>query len=251
MDEKGWLARPDSVLARGNRLGIEGNPTKEDEHRAPGRKNKMTPEQKKAEKRRRDRELKLLSRRGVTEEQKQRTIQEQDGKCAICKRPFVDDKYVYLPKGASGRPRFKQAPQHPQQSCQDHVRFPWEGNDDRTEGMPRGVLCFDCNSSRFHDDPAILRNAADYFEKWRPKWVKWRGWYAMNNYWPRDGYEREWAQWKRELRADKEEQAKLAAFDEQQRQLQLASQERRRLRVQRAWDERRRDREAMKELENG
>jgi hypothetical protein len=120
--------------------------------------------------------------------------------------------------------------------------------------MPRGVLCFDCNSARFHEDRTILRNAADYFEKWRPKWVKHRGWYAMKNS-PRPGYEREWEEWRRELRADKEEQAKLAAWDKEQQQRNLAFEKMRRRWVKEAWDERRESRrmrdEAMKELENG
>lgn len=78
---------------------------------------------------------KSLKRAGATEEWYYRTLEEQDGKCAICGGE---------PNGA-GRLHI------------DHCH---------TAGTPRGLLCTNCNPGigYFKDDPALLRAAIEYLE---------------------------------------------------------------------------------------
>jgi hypothetical protein len=73
----------------------------------------------------------LKLRYGVTEQQVAQMIAEQGGVCAICLR--ADAKHV------------------------DHSHL---------TGLVRRILCFKCNGGlgQFHDDPQVLRLAADYLE---------------------------------------------------------------------------------------
>lgn len=79
----------------------------------------------------------LKLRYGVTEQEVTRMIAEQGGVCVICLR--ADAKHV------------------------DHCHL---------TGLVRRILCFKCNGGlgQFHDDPQVLRLAADYLEL--------RGWHA-------------------------------------------------------------------------
>ncbi|WP_202124670.1 endonuclease VII domain-containing protein [Actinomadura physcomitrii] len=73
----------------------------------------------------------LKLRYGVTEEEVARMVAEQGGVCVICLR--ADAKHV------------------------DHSHL---------TGLVRRILCFKCNGGlgQFHDDPSVLRLAADYLE---------------------------------------------------------------------------------------
>ncbi|MGI5329267.1 endonuclease VII domain-containing protein [Actinomadura nitritigenes] len=78
-----------------------------------------------------ERNFLLKLRYGVTEQEVERMVAEQGGVCVICLR--APAKHV------------------------DHSHL---------TGLVRRVLCFKCNGGlgQFHDDPAVLRLAADYLE---------------------------------------------------------------------------------------
>ena len=71
------------------------------------------------------------------------TLAEQGGGCAICGKP---------PNG--------------KKLCVDHDHRCCPGV--RSCGnCVRGLLCSDCNLGNFHDDPAVMRAAAEYHEYWQ------------------------------------------------------------------------------------
>jgi hypothetical protein len=84
-----------------------------------------------------------LAQYGVTPEQYNQALEDQNGVCMICGQP---------PKPDGTRAA----------SClhQDH---------DHTTGVPRDLLCGTCNQGLgfFKDDPVLLRAAADYIERHR------------------------------------------------------------------------------------
>lgn len=82
---------------------------------------------------------KLMASYGITEDDYQRMLREQDGKCAIC---GTDNP------GIPSRPTSERM-------CVDH---------DHATGRVRGLLCQPCNSGlgKFRDDPNALRAAAEY-----------------------------------------------------------------------------------------
>lgn len=81
------------------------------------------------------REYRLRKDFGITLEKYEEMYREQDGKCAICSRPF-------------------------DVLCVDH--------DHATEKV-RALLCHDCNVAigRFHDQPYRLLKAIEYLEKYQ------------------------------------------------------------------------------------
>lgn len=87
----------------------------------------------------RGRNKRYANKYGVTIEWYEARLIEQSGGCAIC-----------------GNPPDSGSKMHPRLAI-DH---------DHRSGTPRALLCFICNSAigKFHDDPALLRRAADYLE---------------------------------------------------------------------------------------
>jgi hypothetical protein len=77
---------------------------------------------------------------GITDEHYKTLLREQDGGCAICTDPSAD---------SVGRPL-----------SVDHCH---------ASGNVRGLLCTQCNNGlgRFHDNPELLRKAANYIERYR------------------------------------------------------------------------------------
>jgi hypothetical protein len=73
---------------------------------------------------------------GVTEEQYDQMLVSQNGRCAICDKPFVDSKQVV-----------------------DH---------NHATGKVRQLLCNLCNVGlgSFHDDKTLLEKAITYLKKW-------------------------------------------------------------------------------------
>ena len=82
------------------------------------------------------------SRYGITPDQFQGMLSSQGGGCAICKVPLA------------GHRRDRDAPQV------DH---------DHATGKVREILCRLCNTAlgNFRDDPALVRSALAYLERWR------------------------------------------------------------------------------------
>jgi hypothetical protein len=72
---------------------------------------------------------------GITEQEYNDRLHQQDNKCDICKQPFIDTPYI------------------------DH---------NHTTGKVRGLLCIKCNFILGHsnDDINILNNAICYINKW-------------------------------------------------------------------------------------
>jgi hypothetical protein len=85
----------------------------------------------------------LKTQFGLTDEQYAAMLEEQDGRCAICRRPEIIER--------NGR-RVNLAVDH-----------------DHATGRVRGLLCSRCNNGvgRFDDDPDRLRAAAEYIEMHR------------------------------------------------------------------------------------
>lgn len=79
-----------------------------------------------------------LKRYNLTTEQVRRIYVEQTGLCAICHGTCTKTRLGRL--------------------AVDH---------DHLTGQVRGLLCIDCNSAlgKFHDDPNMLRRAAEYLER--------------------------------------------------------------------------------------
>ena len=77
------------------------------------------------------------ARYGLTAEKYEELLAEQDGRCAICRRE---------PTGRQGL-------------CTDHCH---------ATGQVRGLLCVPCNTTlgNMKDDPALLRVAAEYLDRW-------------------------------------------------------------------------------------
>lgn len=71
-------------------------------------------------------------------------FKEQEGKCAICKKPLTLEKRI------SGS-----------RACADHKHS--------KPPVPRGILCANCNLGigNLQDDPKIMEAAIAYVEKWR------------------------------------------------------------------------------------
>ncbi len=86
-----------------------------------------------------NRAQKLLKRYGITMDQYNTLLYQQDGVCAICGRPCRINKNLSV----------------------DH--------DHRTNEV-RGLLCDDCNNGleRFKDDPDLLRKAIEYLNGEKP-----------------------------------------------------------------------------------
>ena len=84
-----------------------------------------------------------LAKYGLTVEDYDRKLAEQDGKCAICGKP---------PKPDGVRAASKLHADH-----------------DHETGASRDLLCVTCNAGigHFFDDPALLRAAAEYIERHR------------------------------------------------------------------------------------
>jgi hypothetical protein len=78
----------------------------------------------------------LKTRYGITAEDYDRMMDEQGGACAICKA-----------------------------ECRIGLRLAVDHDHDT--GKVRGLLCTHCNQAigKLHDDPALIRKAADYLEK--------------------------------------------------------------------------------------
>lgn len=76
-----------------------------------------------------------LARYGLTVKQFKRIYESQEGACAICGIPFIEDEYRI-----------------------DH---------NHETGEVRGLLCVACNSAlgMFQDSPDVLRKAAEYLER--------------------------------------------------------------------------------------
>lgn len=86
----------------------------------------------------------VKSRYGITVEESEKMLADQDGKCAIC-----DAQLSYADQTA----------------CIDHCH---------ATGRVRGILCQHCNRGlgAFRDDPHILRQAADYAELEGVVWLQ-------------------------------------------------------------------------------
>jgi hypothetical protein len=82
-------------------------------------------------------------RHGITQDWLDKKMLEQEGKCAICRKPF--EKTPHIDHNHKCCP--------PSKSC---------------EKCRRGLLCDDCNLGlgRFKDDIHILLNAIEYVKKW-------------------------------------------------------------------------------------
>lgn len=93
------------------------------------------------------REYKLIKTYGITLTEYDKILASQDGKCWICKRE---------PTGAS------LAVDH------EHAKGEKKRSPREIRERVRGLLCWICNSAiaKFHDNPELLRNAADYLERW-------------------------------------------------------------------------------------
>jgi Autographiviridae endonuclease VII len=89
-----------------------------------------------------------LRRYGITLEALARLLHEQDGRCAICRRPWQSCKPV---KRARDEGLFLH------HLCVDH---------DHESGRVRGLLCNACNTGIgvFEEDPARLLNAVAYVQ---------------------------------------------------------------------------------------
>ena len=76
---------------------------------------------------------------GMEPEEYNRKASEQDNRCAICGKPAAESLHGRL--------------------AVDHIH---------ETGQNRGLLCDSCNNGlgRFRDNPALLRAAADYIEKY-------------------------------------------------------------------------------------
>lgn len=101
--------------------------------------------QKSDEDRKRLRQLYLKRNFNLSQEEYEGLLQQQDGVCAICGQPEH-----YINKGS----------QQPSFLAIDHCH---------QTGYIRELLCRSCNAllGNAHDDPEILRKAADYLEKHR------------------------------------------------------------------------------------
>jgi hypothetical protein len=86
---------------------------------------------------------------GMSFEQFQKRLQEQDGKCALCgcvlEKPFIDHDHACCPSTAKGK--FKGSP------CGKCIR---------------GLLCLACNMALgyLRDNPVLCEKAAAYLRKW-------------------------------------------------------------------------------------
>ncbi len=91
---------------------------------------------------RRDHRQWWLKLYGLDQEQYQRLLHEQQGRCAICRQP---ERYV---DSRTGEPR---------RLAVDHSH---------ASGQVRGLLCGACNRGvgQFQDNPDLLRRAADYLD---------------------------------------------------------------------------------------
>jgi hypothetical protein len=80
----------------------------------------------------------LMRKYGITLEQFDRMLQNQHGKCAICKGPN--------PKATN-----------------------WHVDHDHVSGQVRGLLCFACNTGigQLQDDPNVISAALSYVRKHR------------------------------------------------------------------------------------
>lgn len=85
----------------------------------------------------------LYRKYGLTVSDYDEILESQNGGCAICSGTVT-------PIDKTGVPR----------------RMPVDHN--HLTGKKRGILCHPCNTSlgNMHDDPALLRKAADYLEGW-------------------------------------------------------------------------------------
>jgi hypothetical protein len=85
---------------------------------------------------------KLRSTYGITMDDYDRMLEEQDFRCAVCRTPE--------PGGARHMVR-------------------WVVDHDHATGKVRALLCHSCNFGlgKFRDDPELLRQAADYVEMHR------------------------------------------------------------------------------------
>lgn len=83
----------------------------------------------------------LQSAYGISESDLYIKFQQQNGRCAICNAPI------------------DLAERHKRSACVDH---------DHATGQVRSLLCNHCNKGLglFLDNPELLRNAADYLDKW-------------------------------------------------------------------------------------
>jgi hypothetical protein len=88
---------------------------------------------------------KRLNRYGVTQEQFEAMLADQEGRCAICRAD--------APRG------------YGRGWCVDH---------DHATGQIRGVLCGNCNSGlgMFNDDPTVIAAAVLYLQQWTTYRVK-------------------------------------------------------------------------------
>jgi hypothetical protein len=86
----------------------------------------------------------LRTNHGISLAEYEEMLSEQDGVCAICGK-----------RETSYDPRI------------DCIRLLAVDHDHRT-GMVRGLLCDNCNHmiGQAHDDPEVLRRAADYLERY-------------------------------------------------------------------------------------
>ncbi len=83
------------------------------------------------------RAYRLKYRHGITIEQYEHMLEEQEHLCAICQR---------YPKS--------------------NLKNPWHVDHDHTTGKVRGILCHSCNTAlgNFNDDPVILERALEYLK---------------------------------------------------------------------------------------
>lgn len=90
------------------------------------------------ENRERARRSRVKARYGITWQQRDQLIEEQDGKCAVCGDEFRNPKATHI------------------DHCHD-------------SGRVRGILCEGCNLGlgSFKDDPRRLLNAVAYLEKYK------------------------------------------------------------------------------------
>lgn len=95
----------------------------------------------------RRRHYKYKKKYGITLEQYEELFVKQGGVCAICGQPEI-----------KRQARKKNGKVIDDSLCVDH---------DHKTGIIRGLLCYRCNTGigKLHDDPALLRRAADYLER--------------------------------------------------------------------------------------
>ena len=138
-----WLAADQETRDHVHRQSAQWRKDHPEEYRAAQRRYSTSPKGRAAKRR------SLLERFNLTQEQYDAMLADQGGVCAICRQP---ETHKHRGRGTI----VSLSIDH------DHRCCPGVGSCGK---CVRGLLCDRCNVCRFPDDPAILRAAADYFEK--------------------------------------------------------------------------------------